>query len=190
MLQPSTRSRSPLATLLGLLVLMLSMAMAGSAHAQAGDDDPEVMVQAKEHYKAGLAAYNDGKYDVAIRELKKAYLLKRLPPLLLNIGATYRKSGDIDLSLHFYQKYLDEAPSDAKDRGDVEQIIAELKTQKAGSDADSAAKATEDVAPAPRRGAVEWSHTVIEAAPPETPIDVRVTAPAMKGVKVFVYYRG
>src|SRR5690242_7616543 len=100
--------------------------------ARAQEEDADATRQAKEHYKLGLDAYKAGKYDVAIKELKKAYLLKRLPPLLLNIGATYRKLGDLDSALHYYQKYLEEAP-DAKDRGEVEGIVASLQKEKAGS---------------------------------------------------------
>ena len=164
-----------------------------AAHAQpAADDNPEVIAQAKEHYKAGLAAYQAGKYDVAIRELKKAYAAKRLAPLLLNIGATYRKIGDLDLSLHFYQKYLDEAPTDARDRPEVEKIIAELKVAKAAQATDDNTGTGVAEVPQPResrRAGGEWKHVVIDAAPPETPIDVRVSTPPMKGVKVFVYFR-
>ena len=185
--------RAPLR--IALLALLALPALAPRLSAE--EDDPEVVAQAKEHYKAGLEAYKAGKYDVAIRELKKAYLLKRLPPLLLNIGATYRKMGDLDLSLHFYQKFLDEAPTDAKDRPEVEKIIAEVKQQKtSGAASEEAAAAAppparrdeEASTKEPRRG--EWNHNVIDAAPPETPIDVRVSTPVMKGVKVYVYYRG
>ncbi|MEO6953527.1 MAG: tetratricopeptide repeat protein [Polyangia bacterium] len=177
-----------LMTVSGPMSLLLATQV---AHAQAGsDDDPEVIAQAKEHYKAGLAAYQAGKYDVAIRELKKAYAAKRLAPLLLNIGATYRKIGDLDLSLHFYQKYLDEAPSDSKDRPEVEKIIAELKVAKAAQATDDSTGVGEVPQPREsRRAGGEWKHTVIDAAPPETPIDVRVSTPPMKGVKVFVYFR-
>jgi hypothetical protein len=35
-----------------------------------------------------------------------------------------------------------------------------------------------------------WSHQVVDAAPPDTPLDVKVSMPVMKGVKVWVYYRG
>jgi hypothetical protein len=35
----------------------------------------------------------------------------------------------------------------------------------------------------------EWSHTPIDAAPPNSPIDVRVQTPVMKGVQVYLYYR-
>jgi hypothetical protein len=191
---PYTFARSLRSTLALLVFALLCSVAAQSAHAQ-DDDDPDAVAQAKEHYRAGLDAYKAGHYDVAIRELKKAYLLKKLPPLLLNIGATYRKMGDLDLSLHFYQKFLDEAPSDAKDRPEVEHIIAELKTQKSAAASDSepppARKDDDNSAKEPRRGrGGEWNHTVIDAAPPETPIDVSVSSPVMKGVKVYVYYRG
>jgi len=165
------------------------------ALAQQGDDDAEVTKMAKEHYKAGLDAYKSGKYDVAIKELKKAYLLKRLPALLLNIGATYRKMGDLDLALHFYQKYLEEAPPEARDRADVEKTVVDIKAEKAGGGAKSeevasAPVAPKEEAPAPPPPAREWTHTPVDAAPPDSPLDVRVSSPVMKGVKVYVFYRG
>src|SRR5262245_58623702 len=113
-----------------IAVLLCSVAQA--ACGADADEGAEVTQMAKEHYKQGLDAYKAGKYDLAIKHLKQAYLLKRLPALLLNIGATYRKKGEYDQAIHNYQKYLDEAPPDAKDRGDVQQIIEELKREKAG----------------------------------------------------------
>src|SRR5581483_5004527 len=190
-------------TLLSTVALAtLLCASAAQVHAQDADD-AEVTRMAKEHYKAGLEAYKAGHYDVAIKELKKAYLLKRLPALLLNIGATYRKMGDYDLSLHFYQKYLDEAPPDAKDRDEVKGIIAEVQKEKAGGGAQPEGNTqvkppTEEARPepvAPKHVEKqvdmprEWAHNPIDAAPPDQPIDVRVSMPVMKGVKVYVFYR-
>jgi hypothetical protein len=176
------------------LAALLSVAPS-VAHAQ--DDDAEVTRMAKEHYKAGLEAYKAGKFDVAIKELKKAYLLKRLPALLLNIGATYRKMGDLDLATHFYKKYLDEAPPEARDRGEVEATIKEIAQEKEGGGAKPAEEPAPEPTPPPSRPkeesappAKEWSHTPVDAAPPDTPLDVRVSTPVMKGVKVFLFYRG
>lgn len=173
----------------------LTLSIPAVAHAQ-GSDDAETTKMAKEHYMLGLDAYKAGNYEVAIKELKKAYLLKRLPALLLNIGATYRKMGEPDLALHFYQKYLDEAPPDARDRGEVQQTIADINAEKASLNppAGNSAPPPEErparhqaaKTPMPR----EWSHTVIDSAPPDQPIDVQVQMPVMKGVKVWVYYRG
>ena len=64
-------------------------------------DEAEITAMAKEHYKLGLDAYKQGRYPEAIKELKKAYLLKRLPALLLNIGATYRKMNDTENAVYY-----------------------------------------------------------------------------------------
>ena len=130
-------------------------------------DEAEITAMAKEHYKLGLDAYKNGKYPEAIKELKKAYLLKRLPALLLNIGATYRKMGDIDNSVYYYKKYLAEAP-DAKDRGEVEKTLAELDHEKpgAGANASSAAEAPSEAAAPAATG--EWKHNPVDAAPPDS----------------------
>ena len=163
------------------------------AHAESSDE-AEITAMAKEHYKLGLDAYKNGKYPEAIKELKKAYLLKRLPALLLNIGATYRKMGDIDNAVYYYKKYLAEAP-DAHDRGDVEKTLAELDKEKPGAGAGATGSgATEPTVPPSESPApaasTEWKHTPVDAAPPDQPLDVRVQMPVTKGVKVYVYYRG
>jgi tetratricopeptide (TPR) repeat protein len=178
---------------LSVLVLMLGV-VSTPAFARTGSDDAEVTRMAKEHYKLGLEAYQTGNFATAIKELKKAYLLKRLPALLLNIGATYRKMNDNDNAISYYKKYLTEAP-DARDRGDVEKIVAELQAGGAHDAAPADEKAADKPADAPpadeprSERALVWSHTPVDAAPPDTPVDVRVTMPVMKGVKVYLYYR-
>lgn len=93
-------------------------------------EDPEITAMAKQHYKLGQDAYAAGKYDVAIRELKKAHLLKRIPAILINIAMTYRKTKDFDMSIYFYKKYLAEAPPDDKQRPKIEQDLAETMKEK------------------------------------------------------------
>jgi hypothetical protein len=182
------------AGLLTMICFLLAM-IVPAARAQEGGEDAEVTKMAKEHYRAGLEAYKAGQYDVAIKELKRAYLLKRLPPLLLNIGATYRKMGDLDLALHFYKKYLDEAPPEAKDRPDVEATIQQIEQEKAAGGSKPVepppSEGTKEEPPPPKKPPMptEWKHTVVDAAPPGTPLDVRVSMPIMKGVKVYVFYR-
>jgi hypothetical protein len=161
---------------------------AGVARAESSDE-AEITAMAKEHYKLGLDAYKAGKYPEAIKELKKAYLLKRLPALLLNIGATYRKMNDLDNAVYYYKKYLTEAP-EAKDRGDVEKTLAELEKERpAGAPPVPNPSPSEGAAEASAPPPQEWKHTPVDAAPPDQPVDVRVTMPVTKGVKVYVYYR-
>ena len=181
-----------------LAALAVALSAVPSLAQEGGGDDAEVTKMAKEHYKAGVEAYKSGQYDVAIKELKRAYLLKRLPPLLLNIGATYRKMGDLDLALHFYKKYLDEAPPEAKDRGDVEGTVKEIEAEKSGggklpeTHREPPTEGARKRAPPPEesRCRPKWRHSVVELPPPpNTPLDVRVSMPVMKGVKVYVFYR-
>src|SRR6185369_2656070 len=82
--------------------------------------------------KLGLDAFKAGKYTDAIKELKKAYLLKRLPPLLINIAKTYEKLNDVDNEIYYYKKYLAEAPPDVKDREQQKAALADAEERKAG----------------------------------------------------------
>ncbi len=174
------------------LVAALLCVVPAVAHAES-NDEAEITNMAKEHYRLGLDAYKNGRYPEAIKELKKAYLLKRLPALLLNIGATYRKMGDVDNAVYYYKKYLTEAP-DAKDRGDVERTLAELEHEKPGAGAGATGAGANEPTPPSESSAPaasgEWKHTAVDAAPPDQPLDVRVQMPVTKGVKVYVYYRG
>jgi hypothetical protein len=131
------------------LLFVFAVAPPSPAIAQE-NEDAEITRMAKEHYKLGLEAFKAGKYPEAIKELKKAYLLKRLPPLLVNIAKTYEKLGDNENAIYYYKKYLAEAPPEAKDRADVKQAIEDLQKPKA---------------PPPEEGAGEEQPP--EAAPPE-----------------------
>ena len=47
-----------------------------------------------EHYNRGMQLYEGLKsYEEAVVELQKAYEIRQLPRLLLNIGTVYRKMG-------------------------------------------------------------------------------------------------
>ncbi len=127
----------------------------GAAMAQA--EDPEIVNQAKAHFKAGQDAFAAGKYDVAIRELKRAYVLKRFPAILINIATTYRKTKDYDMALYFYRKFLSEAPADDKARSKAEAEMAEVEQERvmanqpapAAKPAVEVAKSAPSAAPAP-----------------------------------------
>lgn len=122
------------------------------------DEDPEVVAEAKKHYKLGQDAYTEGKYDVAIKELKKAYLLKRIPAILVNIASTYRKTHDYEMALYFYRKFLTEAAADDKQRPGVETAIVETEKER---DAANQPKQLE-----PAKPAVELAKPAAEPAKP------------------------
>ncbi|HNN98244.1 MAG TPA: tetratricopeptide repeat protein [Pseudomonadota bacterium] len=124
----------------------------GPRSASAQEEDPEITNMAKQHYKLGQDAYAAGKYDVAIKELKKAYVLKRIPAILVNIAMTYRKTKDYDMAVYFYKKFLAEAPADDKGRPKIEAELAETEAER-----------TAALTPAP----LEPARPAVEMAKPE-----------------------
>src|SRR5437667_6621813 len=121
-------------TILCAALCALFLAVPTVARAQDAED-AEITRMAKEHYKLGLEAFNAKKYPEAIKELKKAYVLKRLPPLLINIAKTYEAMGDLDNAIYYYKKYLAEAPPEAKDRDQIKQAVDDLVAKKSGAGA-------------------------------------------------------
>src|SRR5262245_64763193 len=81
--------RTRMRSLLTSVALTAALVVAIPATSRAQDaEDAEITKMAKEHYRLGVEAYKAGKYAEAVKELKKAYLLKRLPPILSQIAKT------------------------------------------------------------------------------------------------------
>jgi tetratricopeptide (TPR) repeat protein len=70
--------------------------------------------EARGHFKIGMSAIADGRYDQGIRELQRAYQILPHPNVLFNIARAYAESGDVPDALTFYQRYLESSPSDAE----------------------------------------------------------------------------
>ena len=58
--------------------------LAASAVARAGEED---MDRAKAYFAAGVDAYDQGKYEVALREFQNAHALSHSPALYFNMAA-------------------------------------------------------------------------------------------------------
>jgi tetratricopeptide (TPR) repeat protein len=132
----------------------------GCRQAMAEEEDPEITAEAKKHYKLGQDAFTEGKYDLAIKELKRAYVLKRIPAILVNIAMTYRKTKDYEMSIYFYKKFLAEVPADDKQRPSIETAIAEVEKERTA--------ASQPAQLAPAKPAVELAKPAVEAAKPVT----------------------
>lgn len=64
-----------------------------------------------DHYNRGMKLYEDKSYDEAVTELQKAYEIRQLPRLLLNIGTVFRKMGKAREALSYYELYLKAEPN-------------------------------------------------------------------------------
>ncbi len=152
----------------------------GPRAASAQEEDPEITNMAKQHYKLGQDAYAAGKYDVAIKELKKAYVLKRIPAILVNIAMTYRKTKDYDMAVYFYKKFLAEAPADDKGRPKIEAELAETEAERTAA---LTPAPLEPARPAVEMAKPEGSAPEAAKAPATAPTGKEGAAPAAAGTK-------
>ena len=88
-----------------LLVLFFLVGWLGLSERAASADD------FSEHYNRGMKLYEDKSYDEAVTELQKAYEIRQLPRLLLNIGTVFRKMGKAREALSYYELYLKAEPN-------------------------------------------------------------------------------
>jgi hypothetical protein len=191
-------------------VAVLGVLLAQPTRAVAQDDT----AQAKAHYAKGKEHFAAGRLDEAAREFKKAYLIKRIPGILFNIAQVYRKLGDTKMAIHFFEKFVQEAPANDPNKKAVAAILEELKAAGAAKPepVEPAPKPEprpapkpepkvvrgggEEPTPAPaprvrkRKARVEaFTHEAVDEVPPDKPMDVTCQAPDREGIHVTLYYR-
>ena len=84
------------------------------------------MEQAKAYFGAGVDAYDQGKYEVALREFQHAHALSHSPALYFNMAACEEHMDHYQAAALLLRQYLIEKP-DADDRGNVELRIKSLE---------------------------------------------------------------
>jgi tetratricopeptide (TPR) repeat protein len=87
-------------------------------------DDAE---SARQHARRATAAYNLGNYGEAAGEFEEAYRLVQDPPLLFNVGQSYRLAGELRRALTGYKSYLRTAPPDGPDRQQAQKWRQDLE---------------------------------------------------------------
>jgi hypothetical protein len=160
-----------------------------SAHAADGPTAAQVEA-AKEHFGKGRELYEKGDKKAAVAEFKQAYKLSRNALLLYNIGLVYDELGDRSLAISYYGKFLKEAPDSERTRENkklAKERVAKLEAELL-DDEDAPAKPTPP--PPPKKPAITaFTHTIVDEAPPEQPIDIAVLVPTDSGWIPTLYYR-
>jgi hypothetical protein len=103
--------------------------------------EPSDLDKAKAYFQAGVEAYDQQHYQVALREFQEAHALSHSAALYFNMAACEEHLEHFQASALLLRQYLIERPQ-AEDRADVERRIQALETR----DAEQRKRA---IAPAP-----------------------------------------
>lgn len=113
----------------GCLVVASSQAQAaghGATPVSSADQN-----EARDRYKRGLSLIDEGKYDVALIEMKRAYDLNPSYRILYNLGQIQTHLGDYASALTHFERYLSEGGSEIPlpRVTEVNQEIAKIRTR-------------------------------------------------------------
>lgn len=103
--------------------LVAAIAVLAAASSARGDGNIE---QAKAYFQAGVEAYDQGKYEVALREFQHAHALSHSPALYFNMAACEEHMDHYQAAGLLLRQYLIEKP-DADDKANVELRIKALE---------------------------------------------------------------
>src|SRR3954469_25778148 len=108
-----------------VLVVLVSAAAMAKAGARA-DAAPDNMQRAKAYFAAGVDAYDQGRYEVALREFQHAHALSHSPALYFNMAACEEHMDHYQAAGLLLRQYLIEKP-EADDKANVELRIKSLE---------------------------------------------------------------
>ncbi|HZU85420.1 MAG TPA: tetratricopeptide repeat protein, partial [Polyangiaceae bacterium] len=86
--------------------------LVGAVAVWSGPSRADERTEARAHFKRGMAAIADGRYEAGIAELKKAYEILPHPNVLYNVARAYLDVGDLENAIAYYRRYLDGNPAD------------------------------------------------------------------------------
>ncbi len=107
-------------------VCLAAMGAPLEAHAQAeapGDEEARAL------FRAGRAAFDEGRYEAALERFEQSYALSERPALLYNIGQAADRLRHDDRAVDAFERYLAETEPDAPNRTAVEARLVVLRRQ-------------------------------------------------------------
>jgi hypothetical protein len=156
---------------------------------------PAQLTKARKAFEDGRKLHDAGKLTEAIEKFKASYELSRNPLLLYNIGLTMEELGSGDLAVIFYRKFLAEAAPDAAQRTDATDRIAAITRAMTPPEVAPVPVPTPTPVPEPakpeppRFGTADFTHRLVEAAPPGIPLDVTAIVSDGWTVAVMLFVR-
>jgi hypothetical protein len=110
----------------GIAVLVVAVALAGSAAAPRAQPSDDVQAKATELVNDGIKLQSKRDFDGAVGKYKAAYCLIPEPALIYNIGTAYQEASRGGEAGKFFRLYLKTAPSGDL-AGDAKAAIKSLK---------------------------------------------------------------
>jgi tetratricopeptide (TPR) repeat protein len=107
--------------------LALACALVAAVAAPAHANDKRA---AAAHFQKGRALFESASYAAALDEFQQGYFAYPLAGFLVNIGQCQRKLDRLDDAAASFQKYLDSDGTDPKLRGEVQDALAEISTER------------------------------------------------------------
>lgn len=114
---------SSLLARLALLVALSLAALPAAAQTDSGSDE-----DARALFDRGRAAYEEERFEDAVRAFRRAYVLSPRYQLLYNIGQAELRAGHDDRALEAFEGYLRQAPEDAPQYSEVQERVRVLRS--------------------------------------------------------------
>lgn len=119
--------------------------------------------EARRLFEAARLAFQDGRFEDALRSFRRAYELSDRPGLLYNIGTAADRLRHDEEAIEAFEEYLEQAP-DAPNRGEVERRLEVLRAHAGRADTEPAEQASEPGAEETDTGAEPEAPTPEQAA--------------------------
>ena len=154
---------------------------------------PEDIAKARAAFIKGRELVEAKKHQEAVAQFKLSYRLSRNKILLYNIGFTLDETGNQDMALFYYEKFLKEAPADAPNYSVAKARVRKLR---GNAEADAIFNHRENTSRGRARPkakaptVTDFQHNVVEEAPPGIPLDLTAFIPDNANWTVTLFYRG
>lgn len=160
-------------------VFLLFIVVSSSASADELGD-AAVAGAALTHFDRGLDALEHGRSREAILELRRTWLLRRRPMVLLELASAYERAGERELAAKTYENYQRTARLAPWEQQSIGRRITVLR---------QAAEEEANVDDEPSQAPVPYAHQPPESAAPDRTLSLRVQAPVNANVKLYLAYR-
>jgi len=88
---------------------------------------PVALADARDHFKRGQAAYQQGNYDLAISEWLSGYEMEQRPEFQYNLAQAYERLGRLQDAVNSLQRFVESADPDDASYSDATARLASLQ---------------------------------------------------------------